>query len=418
MPLSSFVPPSPTGGPHRLVLAGGGHAHLQVLQALAMHRPAGLSVTLVSPTRWQHYSGMLPGWMQGVYDLADCRIDLRPLAVQAGAHLIECPAVALEAGSRRLHLADGRHLDYELLSLDIGSEIDTRSLLALGERLLPIKPLDAFSQAWQRLREQAARQGGLRLVVVGGGAAGVEAALAAAAALPRQRPDSGVWLVAGPQGVLPSHGRAVRQRMMQALARSGVQVVAQRAHGTPDGVQLDDGREWPADAVIAATGARPAAWLVGSGLALDARGYVAVDGHHRSRSHAEVFAVGDVCARTDRPLARSGVHAVRAGPVLAHNLMARLGQPPLRTYRPRRWSLYLLAIGRGEAVASWGPFSAAGRWVWRLKDRIDRRFMARFQAAAPHPPDPPQAVDDETGPDAVSPTPCATTNPDRPRPHT
>lgn len=78
-------------------------------------------------------------------------------------------------------------------------------------------------------------------------------------------------------------------------------------------------------------------------------------------------------------MARSGVHAVHAGPVLAHNLTAVASGERLRAYRPKKASLYLLASGDRRAIASWGGFSAEGRWVWRWKDAIDRRFIARQQ---------------------------------------
>jgi NADH dehydrogenase FAD-containing subunit len=51
----------------RLVLVGGGHAHLHLLADLATRRLADVDVTLVSPSRWHHYSGMVPGFLQGTY---------------------------------------------------------------------------------------------------------------------------------------------------------------------------------------------------------------------------------------------------------------------------------------------------------------------------------------------------------------
>jgi NADH dehydrogenase FAD-containing subunit len=39
----------------------------------------------------------------------------------------------------------------------------------------------------------------------------------------------------------------------------------------------------------------------------------------------------------------------------------------------------LLSCGNRTAIASWGNFSAQGRWVWWLKNWIDRRFIARFR---------------------------------------
>src|SRR5512145_1493844 len=109
----------------RLLLAGGGHAQLAVLTALARARPAGVDIVLLSPSPWQYYSAMLPGWIAGHYREADCRIDLRPLAAAAGGRLLTGQAVGIDAGARSARLADGRRIDYDLLSLDIGSETDT-----------------------------------------------------------------------------------------------------------------------------------------------------------------------------------------------------------------------------------------------------------------------------------------------------
>jgi hypothetical protein len=77
-----------------------------------------------------------------------------------------------------------------------------------------------------------------------------------------------------------------------------------------------------------------------SGLALDANGYVAVDSHHRSASYTSVFAAGDVCARNDTLIQRSGVRAVRADPVLADNLIVALSEKALWAYSPKPRSLY------------------------------------------------------------------------------
>jgi pyridine nucleotide-disulfide oxidoreductase family protein len=363
----------------RLVLVGGGHAHLSVLAALARARPPGLDPVLVTALPNQAYSGMLPGWMAGHYREAQCRIDLRRLARAAGVQLSLTRVVGMNAQRRRLELSDGGRLDYDTLSLDIGSEIDTSWLESAGDRLLPVKPLERFFEAWPKLLTAARAKPGYRLVVVGGGAAGVELALAARHAFGQGGiDDARVDLVTSEAGPLPGHAARVRRRMAIYLDKAGVAVHHLRAAGTENGVILSNGVFLPADRVIAATGARSPAWLQSSGLTLDESGYVAVDACQRSLSHGEVFAAGDICARLDRIVARSGVHAVRAGPVLAANLMATLTGGRMETYRPRRNPLYLLACGPRYAMSSWGNVCLEGRWVWRWKDWIDRRFIRRF----------------------------------------
>lgn len=132
------------------------------------------------------------------------------------------------------------------------------------------------------------------------------------------------------------------------------------------------------DLLLWATGAQAHGWPGASGLAVDESGFVRVDAHLRSVSHPEVHAVGD-CAAWARPLPKAGVYAVRMGSALVRNLRAALGDGDARPYRPQRRYLALLATADGQAIGSWGAFSAQGRWLWRWKDRIDRAFIARFQ---------------------------------------
>jgi pyridine nucleotide-disulfide oxidoreductase family protein len=371
----------------RLVLVGGGHAHLSVLRALAREKPADVEVVMVTPSAHQNYSGMLPGWMAGHYTQAQCQIELLPLAQSAHARTVVDHIIGMDADRRCVRLPDGRHIEYDLLSLDVGSEIDSSWLEMAGEKLLPVKPLDNFFIAWPKVLAAAEGKSSYRLVVVGGGEAGVELALAAHYALTRVNTRAQVELVVAESGVLAGHAISVQRRMMRFLTLSGVTVHRMRAVGVEQGVMLSDGTLLPADCVIAATGARAPCWLAFSKLMLDENGYVAVDGYHRSLSHSNVFAAGDVCARQDLVMARSGVHAVHAGPVLADNLLASLAGRQLTTYQPRRRSLYLLACGPQYAVASWGGLSTEGKWVWRWKDRIDRGFIKRFSnQGRPHDP--------------------------------
>lgn len=367
----------------RLVLIGGGHAHLSVLRALAKQRPAGLDVVLITPSKHQNYSGMLPGWVAGHYTQAQCRVDLEPLIQTAGARLVLDQIVGMDAARRCVSLAHGQHIEYDVLSVDIGSETDTSWLETLGDKLLPVKPLDNFFASWPRILAAAKAKKGYKLVVVGGGAAGVELALAAQQAFTRAGVDGHVDLIGSERGMLPGHAKGVQTRVQRFAEHVGLGLHFARGVGSDDGVFLADGQLVPADQVIAATGARPAVWLALSKLGLDARGYILVDKYHRSVSHPNVFAAGDVCARTDVAMSRSGVHAVHAGPVLGENLLAALSGSALRPYAPKRRSLYLLACGPRYAVASWGRWSAEGQWVWRWKDWIDRGFIRRF-SGNPH----------------------------------
>lgn len=366
----------------QLILAGGGHAHLGVLRALARHRPRDTEITLITPSEFSLYSGMLPGWMAGQYRLTDCRIDLRPLAQAAGVQLIVAHVGGMDAQRRCVALPDGKHLEYDLLSLNVGSESDLSFLIEAGDALLPIRPLSGFVERWPQVLQAAVRHSTFRLVVVGGGAGGVELALAARHALTRRGSSASVTLIASTDGLLPGHTPRVVEETRRTLMQRDITVHHALAVGAEEGLVLSTGELLKADSIVAATGGIPPDWLRLSRLNLDQDGYVQVNAYHQSVSHMDVFAAGDVCARIDTALAHSGVHAVRVGKVLAHNLIARLTGDTLKSYRPRKRSLYLLATGPQHAIASWGKLCGSGKWLWRLKDWIDRRFVKSFAVSA------------------------------------
>jgi selenide,water dikinase len=103
-----------------------------------------------------------------------------------------------------------------------------------------------------------------------------------------------------------------------------------------------------------------------------------VDAHLRSLSHDNVFAAGDVASFTPHAIPKSGVYAVRAGPVLAENLRRAAAQKGLQVFKPQKHVLYILSTGDRNAVATRNGISVSGRICWMIKDRIDRGFISRF----------------------------------------
>ena len=366
-----------------LLLLGGGHAHVHVLQQLARQPLPGAQVTLVTPFERQMYSGMVPGVVAGHYTAQDCVIPLRPLAQAAGVNFRQARAVRLDAVARRVTLDDGGVLDYDLLSLDTGAVIHRGQLPGAAEHALFVRPIEVFVQQLDALWARAARRR-LALAVVGAGAAGVELAMALQHRLGRSGqggPGVQVSLVTGGPAPLAGYPAAVMARVQRSLNALGVSVVRQGAASVEStALVLADGSRLACDTAVLATGAQAPDWLAGSGLALDAQGFVLTQSTLQSTSHADLFAVGDVATRVDTPHAKSGVYAVRAGPPLARNLRLVLAGQALQPHQPASRTLNLVSCGERNAIAAWGAWSAQGRWVWWLKDRIDRAFVARYKA--------------------------------------
>jgi len=363
----------------KLLLLGGGHAHVHVLHALAQQRLAAAQVMLVTPFARQVYSGMVPGLVAGHYTVDACAIPLAPLAARAGVALVEAGATGLDAAAQRVTLSDGSTLAYDVLSIDTGAVMDRDAIPGAREHGLFVRPIEHFTVLWQSLLALSAQRA-LSVVVVGGGAAGVELVMALQHRLGERARLS---LVTGGPAPVATHPAGVQRRVRQALQARGITVFEDSctevaaAHLT-----LGRGMRLQCDAPVLAIGSSAPAWLRGSGLALDERGFIGTGATLQSSSHANVFAAGDVASRADAPHPKSGVYAVRAGPPLALNLRRCIAGGRLAAYHPQRRSLNLLACGGRHAIASWGPFAVQGDWVWRWKDRIDRAFVARYTVQA------------------------------------
>jgi len=363
-----------------LLLVGGGHSHLAVLKGFGDAPAEGARLTLLSPNRHVVYSGMIPGLIAGHYRPEECRIDLRPLAARARGRFIEDSAVSVDLARREVATARGERLPYDILSLDIGSTSGEPA--RVSRHALRVRPVEGFLADWESLREAARRSGVRRIAVVGGGAGGVEVLLAMQHALAGVGVEFALF---DDTRVLAGHNASVRRRIGRILGARGVTVRAgQRVVAVREGgLELEGGEGFDAQATVWATGAGAPSWIAESGLATDPRGFVAVSETLQSASHPGVFAAGDCATIVGDSRPKSGVIAVRQGPILAGNLrLALAGAAPEPFHAPAR-ALALISCGERYAISSWGPLALEGAWIWRWKDRIDRRFVGRYRIGAP-----------------------------------
>lgn len=378
----------------RVLLVGGGHAHVQVLRAMMMRPWPEARVTVVLDTPVAIYSGMAPGFVARQYRASELEIDVVPLARRAGAEVVLDAAVGVAPAARRVLLESRPPLAYDFVSFDIGSTVAGLDLPGVREHACATRPISRLVAEIESVSAAflaGDRSRRFEVVVAGGGAGGVELAFTLRERLLRdQEADAGgparplrVTLLQAQGEVLPGFPRSLAGRARRHAEERGIRVrtgteVAEAAAGR---VVLRGGESLPADALVWAVGAGSRETLRDSTLALDDRGFVLVRPTLQTVSDDRVFAVGDCATLADRPgTAKAGVYAVRQGPYLAENLRRAVAGRPLTRYRPQPDFLTLLNLGDGQALgAKWG-LSFEGRWVMRWKDRIDRRFMEKFQA--------------------------------------
>lgn len=368
----------------RLVLLGGGHSHVEVLRQFGLRPAAGVEITLVSPARHTAYSGMLPGLIAGHYQFQDSHIDLEYLARFSGARRLPSAARNIDTLRREVKLADGTAIEYDFLSIDIGSNSARPARTGSADAAIAVKPVEEFLPAWNSLMARACTGQVKNILVVGGGAGGVELLLAMQhrlAHLPAAR-ATGFALLTDSDRLLPALNPGTRRAFQRILSERQIKVHfnCRVSSVEPTAAVLADGARIAADAIILATGAGAPAWLRETTLELNAAGFIATDERLQSLSHPGIFAAGDCATIAGYSYPKSGVYAVRQGPILARNLRLALAGETLATYRPQPRTLALISTGDRYAVAAYGGLAMQGAWVWRWKDYIDRKFMARYAA--------------------------------------
>lgn len=357
-------------GRPRIVCVGAGHASLIALDRLGRRPDA--EITLVSDGPRAHYSGMVPGWIEGLYSDGAMDIPLAPFAAARGIAFRD--ARVEEITEEAVRLWDG-WLPYDILVLNTGA-VAAPAFPGETAAVIPAKP---FPTLLAGLRKRLADA--TSFAVIGAGASGAEVALA----LRHRRPDAAVALVEAGPDILAAFPAAFRRRVAARLAVSGIDVMTgSRPVALENGaLHLADGREVASDAALAFTGPKPPPFVAETPFATTPNGFIATDATMCSLSHPNVLAVGDVATNVADPRPKAGVFAVRQGRPLAKALSAMIaGDPPPPVTLQRR-GLVLLSVGGRRAVGVRNGIVLEGHWVWRLKDRLDRGFIARLTREVP-----------------------------------
>ena len=171
------------------------------------------------------------------------------------------------------------------------------------------------------------------------------------------------------------------------------------------------------DLLVLATGIAVPGWVQRrTDLETDEEGSVVVRETLQSTRSEFVFGAGECCslikkegiAKATSTTTTKGVSGIRAGPILAHNVMTVLQKlcgctgssspfslasswasltaalvssstSRLQVFVPQEDSPPLLCTGDGSAIGSKLGVALQGKWVWRLKDWSDQSWMSRFR---------------------------------------
>ena len=384
---------------HRIVILGGGFGGVYTARRLEklLRRDRHVEVTLVSRDNYFLMTPLLFEAGSGVLDPRHAVTAIRRMLGRT--RFVEAEVERVDFARK---VVVGRHapgtgsieIPYDQLVVGVGGVTNTK-IIPGSEHATTFKTLaDAIylRNAVIDAFEAADAEGGaeidpglLTFVVIGAGLVGVELMGELTSFLgyivrsyprARQRGARFHLIEAGPR-ILPEMDQSLADHARRVLEARGVRVHTDSPvrQILPDRVVLPDGGEIAARTIVLAAGVATNPLLANFPVEKDRKGRIAVDATMRSRSHPEVWAIGDCASIPDpngKPYPQLAQHALREAKVLAHNLTvaARGGGGGGGAMRPFVYETLgtLAALGHFDGVGRVMMFKVRGFiawWVWR-----------------------------------------------------
>jgi NADH dehydrogenase FAD-containing subunit len=365
----------------KLLLAGGGHAHMMLLAHIGQLTEQGLDVTVVQPSDHHYYSGMGPGMLSGFYSADDIRFRTRFVVERQGGRFIKDKVIRIDADNRMVELESGICEEYDVLSCNTGSFVPFSAIEGKTDKIFSAKPIERLLEAKKQITAGCSNHK-LSIAIIGGGPAAVEIAgnahhLAEKNGCPgvKVRVFAGSRLMKDSSPAIQSIVRNYFQRKNIIIDESGhVARIENRS------LIMQNGKSHMPDLIFLATGVQPSPLFSASDLPVGPDKGLLVNEYLQCPQHPEIFGGGDCIHYAPQPLEKVGVYAVRENPVLLHNVLASLQGGNLRKFDPGGHFLAIFNLGGDYGALQKGPFYWSGKTSFIVKDFIDKRFMKQFQS--------------------------------------
>jgi NADH dehydrogenase len=375
----------------RIVVLGGGFGGVATVRHLekVLARRDEVEMTLVSRENFFVLTPLLFEACSGRLELRHCAQPIRAAIRRARFIEATVESVDVERQLVRAVAPDGATygLPYDHLVVALGASTND-GLIPGSSNALTFKTMadalvlrnhliECFERA-DAAADAAQRRGCLTIVVIGGGLVGTELVgeLTAFADdvlrfYPRIRRDEICFRLfeAGPR-ILPEIDATLAATAARVLARRGVGIHASTAvRSIETGRVRLDNETIDAATIVLTAGIVPSAVAGAIPVLRDQRRRIAVDGTMRSRSHPQVWALGDCAAipgPDGRPYPALAQHAIREARHLAENIRAAIeGRVPSAfVFR----SLGTMAsLGHTDAVARVFGVRLTGVAAWWLR---------------------------------------------------
>lgn len=272
-------------------------------------------------------------------------------------------------------------LPYDYLVLAPGSEPFYFGIPGMEKNSIPLKWIQNAVDIRQQVIDTLHTEKEMDVLICGAGPAGVEVA-AELAHMCMKRPDLGklnVHMIDRNERVLSNLNPRAQKKAMQRLEKLGMNLhmgftIAKAKKNT---VVSDTGQELKGDLIIWTGGIKAHSLMEKTGLELTQRGQACAQPTLQSAEYDNVFVIGDaalvMCGEEASP--QTAHEAVHQGPLAARNIVAHMGERPLKEYRIRDEGFVVTMGGKHGIVVLPGGFVVRGFVGWFLRRFVDFRHF-------------------------------------------
>ena len=357
-----------------LVLIGGGHSHLSVLMKLSKKPLNGNRITLITNEIDTPYSGMIPGYIEGIYSWRDSHIDLYRLCLKLNVRFIHAEVERVSAYEKEIYFKDRPKIKFDVLSINTGIQSNNREIKGAAKYCLPVKPISKLTNNFLNKITNFKS-----IAFIGGGAGSVELALAIKKRFLNINQDIKITIITGKRGLLSTFPQKTKLTSLKTLEKFKIDIIEYKRvlEVKPKQIILSDKSMLKIDKAILSTNSMTPKWLAKSDILLTKDNYILVNKSFQT-NYKYVFASGDVIDFNNQNLKKAGVFAVRSGKPLAINIRKFILGKKLVEYKFNKNYLALIGTSKRSAIATKYNLTFNSRFFFYLKKYIDQNFIKKF----------------------------------------
>ncbi len=362
-----------------LVLLGAGHSNIEVIRFLGKKKINGLRITLITNNYYATYSGMVPGYIEGIYEWNDINIDLIELTYQNNIRIIIGEVVKILGKKKKIFIKNRPPLEFDILSVNLGIKSANSHIPGSKKNALFLKPVSLIKKTIDNILNSKSKD----IVLVGAGAAGVEVILALSKRFKNLNIQKNLILISKNSTIMKTYKSSISEALKEELIKNNIKVIydGKVTKITKNYLVINNKKKIYTRCAILSTHAEAPEILKTSDLELSSNGFVKVSNYLQTIKFKFIFASGDIADIKDSFVDKSGVYAVRQGNILKKSLMNFFLEKPLLNYSPQSTYLSIIGMTASRAIASKSFITVKGKLLWALKRYIDKSFIKKYKSS-------------------------------------